>query len=559
MTIAGQSTNFFSGNVQIADALRIIYKSGTKVLWADKNHFDLATKKEAWKGGKEVRMHFSLSAGGGSMGGMASERGTFARTDRARGIQGSYHAKFQTFTLGHDRMSEEMSKGDAASFISEKKREYQQKIKLHRTELAVQRLGDGTGRKCTPIGIGALNADAGASFAHTENMPLPVKIGNGLNVAGSIAHLYEDAVVSFIFASYDEDDNGVYELNETNCIPRYLNVSFLNGGTRATYEAFRVVRYDQDTQIAWVMPGRKQVDGTTGVEDYIQQSYWVKDDSAAMTVTFRRGRTFDGLGASVAVDMPDISGALNPAGRTPACFWIHPEFITTGNVSFGGSDSNFTNYSTTTMTSAAIGRLQLGLGWTSDTQIDKISPFVVTGFETLMKNMTNTIHGIKRSKIIQMLPTAGDGLGRPLDLSMLNRWITTHVLRNEGKLPEWSTIIMNSLVYSYFEVAFMKDMKVEQTEQGGFAAHYIIVSGKKFKLTGHPGVRHDTIFAIPDKVVTLYGMEVTPVNVGGTSTFIALDSAGRRVNAEEQYFTTYGEQVIEDLKACAFLTNFTIA
>lgn len=564
MAIASDNTRFFSGNPSTVEGiLKFIQKSGTKVLWVNKNAFDAVTKKESWPGGKQITYSLTTSAGGGGMSGMASTNGTFAPIDFAQSIVGHINAKFQTFSMGYDIMSEEMSKSEQAAYISHRKRLYAGQIDLQRTELAVQKLGDGTGRKATPVGIGSTSVNSGASFTHTENTPLPIKIGSGLNVVGSIAHLYEDAVVSFIFASYDENDDGTLELNESNCVPRYLNLHFDNGSTSETYEAFRVVRYDQWSNTVYVVPGRKQTSGSAATQDYTVQRYWVADNNATLTVTFRRGRTFDGTGASSSSNITDLSNVFNPTGKTRAVYLIHPEYVPTGSVTFGQPNLVFSAYSTTTRTATEVGRLLLGLGWTPDTDVSLISPYVPTGFDTLLRNYSNRVHGIPRSQVIQMLPTHHDGAGRTLDYTMLLQFITNHILRNEDKLPEWNVIFMNSLVYAHFESLFMREMKVETTEKGigGFPAHYIIVRGKKFQLEGHSSVRHDTIFCIPNQFITQMGMELKQVEIAGQTSFPAFDSTGRNMMryAERTFYRTYGELFCENLRAAAFLDNFVIS
>ena len=554
------ATNFLSGNVKLQDALKIIQKSGTKELWREKNAFDAVFKKKAWEGGRQVEFHLSTSAGGGSMGGLATENSYFPVKDKAKGIRGSYGQKFTALTLSHDILQEEASRSEKAAYVSEKKREYDAKMKLARTELAVQTLGDGTGRKATPVGFGELAVNSGANFTMTEGHTLAIKIGNNLNVVGSIAHLYEDAVVSFVYADYSlaeedgSDDSGV----DTTCIPRLLTVNFNNGTNNVTYDAFRVTEYDQYNCIVYLVPGRKHTSGTAVVQDFVQQNYWVADNSNTLTCTLRKGYSFDYNEDSETAPIADIDHIFNPPGDHPfSLALVHPGFLPTGDTSFGSSDLVFSSYDTTEKTINEIGRLTLGIGWDNTTKVDKISPFVCTGFDALLRNRQQVIHGIPRPLVRTMLPTRMDAGGRTLDLSMINSWIRQHIARNEGKLPEWNAIMMNTLVYGHFETLFMKEMKVETGPGiGGFASHYIIVEGKKFQFTSHPSVRHDVLFSIPDKLIEKVGFELKQVSVGGTDTWIGLDAQGRRRYTEEQYFVAAGELVCENLRECAVLENF---
>jgi len=554
------NTNFLSGNVKMQDALKIITKAGTTELWREKNAFDAIFKKESWEGGRQVEFHLSTSVGGGSMGGLATENSYFPAKDKAKGIRGSYGQKFTALTLAHDILQEQASKEQKAAYVSEKKREYEGKMKLARTELAVQTLGDGTGRKATPVGLGSLAVNSGANFEMTEGHPLAIKIGNSLNVVGSIAHLYEDAVVSFAYADYSladadgSDDSGA----DGTCIPRLLTINFSNGVNNKTYDAFRVVEYDQVNCVVYVQPGRQHTSGGAVVQDFIQQDYWVEDNSSTLTCTLRKGYSFDKATNSSATPIADIGHIFNPPGSHPFTLaLVHPGYLPTGETSFGSSDLKFSSYSTVEKSINELGRLTLGIGWDSTTRVDMISPFVCTGFDTLLRNRQQIVHGIPRPLVRTMLPTRMDSGGRTLDLSMINSWIRMHIARNEGKLPEWNAIMMNTLVYGHFETLFMKEMKVESGKGvGGFDAHYIIVEGKKFQFTSHPSVRHDTLFCLPNKYIKKVGFELKQVNVGGTDTFIGLDAQGRRRYTEEQYFVAAGELVCENLRECAVLENF---
>jgi len=559
--MAHPDTPYMSGNINLQHALKAIIKNGTTVLWAEKNAYDATITKKKWEGGKFKQFHLTTAAGGAGMGGISSQRGQFVKADTGTGINGQANAKFQTSTFEIDRFSEKYSKSEAQAHISETKINYKNLISIHRSEINSQKLGDGTGRKATVVGIGSLDANSGATFLHRDSTALPIKIGSGVDVVGSIANLYENAFISLVCACYDGAKNGTLNLLETTAEPRLVILEVSDGATNEYYDAFRVVKYDQMNQTVWVMPGRMANVDSAVVGEYTHKSFWHTENTVAdRTCRFQYGMTFAGGAAPARVTTVDIAHVINPAGKQAACFLVHPNYLPKGETSYGNLNLKANSYTTESKTAVEIGRLMLGLGWAPDTKIDMINPFVCTGFDTLLRNEINTVHGIPRSQVLQMMPTVSDNRGRTLDVSTFTNWLTAHEVRNEGEVPKWTTIQMNSVVYNRLMTFFAKELIVDTNTKGlgGFPAVHIVHNGNRYQLVAHPGISHDVIFAIPKEFVTQYGYEVEAVDVGGVSTFLGVDSNGVRRNTEVMYFTTDGELMCDNLRQCAILKNFTL-
>jgi hypothetical protein len=202
-------------------------------------------------------------------------------------------------------------------------------------------------------------------------------------------------------------------------------------------------------------------------------------------------------------------------------------------------------------------KLQLGLGWTSATEMSSLSDGVLTGLETLLTNRTNTVHGISRSTIRQYLPTHKDGHSNELSFNMLYSAIAQHVNRNRGMLPEWSIVGMNPVPYSSMVSASENDRRITEGSgiRGEKGAKYIEIFGKKFQLESSSVQKKGLVYCIADKSVKLKDGELRDITVSGQNQFLTIRD-GQRVNVVEAYGEVVGECCVEGVRRSMFINNF---
>lgn len=572
--VAGTPT-FTNGTFAQNELLKIIQESGTKVLWKELDGLDAVTKKNAWPWGKQVTYHLTADAGGGAFAGINLNSGYFAPGDKVSSLTGTLVPKFQTFTTQYERFMDQMTKSQAQAYINSMKLEFDQKTMFQKSFMASQELGDGTGRIATPIGIGpnddavgvsktgpgaaaVSGIDLGTVASGANIKPIKMKLSSLDEAVGDAAHLLEGSMVSFMFADYDSNNDGTVDLNETTCLPRFLILGF---GTSATgaggaaladvtyYDAFRVVKVEQENDAIYVLPGRVASLGATAIGNYYQTTdinsvRWCSattnanlfcfpvaglqaDFSAAASATYGSG-TANGF-----------TNIFNPAALTKAVYLVHPLFVAE---------------------SIAMGRQMLGLTWTvGTTDISQINPYIATGLETLLMEQTYVVHGINRAKVLQYLATIYNNNGQGLKFNTFFSFLANHANRNRTLKTEWAVIPMNPIVMASMisqseQQRIIIDGKGIRGEDG---AKLIKFGGKTYQLEMHTAMRKNRIYLLPKNSIEMYGGTIEKVDVNGQNAFLSLQN-GRRINVIEAYNTVKLEMMMRSPREAGAIRNFDI-
>jgi hypothetical protein len=594
-----ENNAFSNAQFRQSDLLKFIQEKGSKTLWRIVSGLDSVTKKSEWPGGKEVRYHMTVDAGGGAFSGLNSQGGVFAHADRAYGIQGFMVPKYQTMTMYFDRILGKLTDSDQKAYLGHMKMEYEQKTMFQKSFMNLQQIMDGTGRVGTPVGLGAANTASGNSFTMTNpSTLLKVKLSSADTATGSAAYFMEGMVVSFLYPNYDDDDNGTVATTKADCTPRFAVLGFKASGVRSYYDAFRVVRINQSANEILLAPARKAAGDSDTYTPYttVEASHMVQQGASStmwcagtgtVTVTPWQGRTTalgaptdtNGLtgGASLGFNhFFDYSGftSYSSTDHVTATFLVLTGYIPTGTVDYGLGNTDFSSYSNTTATNAAAARAILGLGW--DPNVDSgyattldvslVNPYLMTGVETLLFNDTNMVQGVPRYSIQQYLPTKKDLLAQPLTFNSLFAGVAEHYVRNRDKDPnssdviQWNLLSMNPLVYTSLLSLSETDRRITD-DKGirGTSCKTIQVGNKKFELDMCSSMRLDRIVGLPKDCLQMKGGTLDPVEIDGINQFMALNSSGRRSNAYESYWTVQGEQYCENLRDTLFFRNFTVS
>lgn len=589
MPIGAQNNAFSSGQFNSSALLKFIQAKGAKVLWRAVTGIDYITGKEDWEGGKEKRYSLVVDAGGLAFAGLNQQQGSFALPDRAYTIQGSIIPKFQTFTMYFDRVLNSLSKEGQAAYLNHMKLEITQKMAFMKSSQALQQLGDGTGRLATPVGIGpnAKGADGTTDTTFTLASPstaLKIKMSSLDSAVGGAMHLMEGSIVSIMFPSYDEATTGTTVGGKTkaNCIPRFLTLAFTANSTTSFYDAFRVIRIDQDLNEIQVVPARKASPTGANVAAYAPYSAWDASQhvqqggsstmwcagTGTVTVTLLRGRDNTNTipGVLTAIQFNSVFAPTNLTAATDqvlAAFIVNPGYVPNGQVSWGQGNYDFSSYTTrsyaNTNDNYDSARVMLGIGWdatvdsaaTYRDQVDvaTISPYYMTGLETLLMNTSNYVHGIDRASIQQILPTVRALGGRPLTFNALYAALSAHYARNRDRDPNskqaavFSMLEMSPFTYSHLLSQSEQDRRlVDGTSWRGTGCKKVTVGNQEFELSTNSSMRLDRIIGIPKDTFRMAGGKIEPVSASGQTEFLSLNSTTtQRTNAIESYNTVMGE------------------
>lgn len=595
-----ENTAFSNAQFRQSDLLKFIQEKGSKTLWRVVSGLDSVTKRGEWPGGKELRYHLTVDAGGGAFSGLNSVGGVFANPDKAYGIQAFMVPKYQTMTMYFDRIMGKLSDSDQKAYLGSMKMEYEQKTLFQKSFNNLQQVMDGTGRVGTPIGLGASNTASGNSFSMTNpSTLLKVKLSSADTATGSAAYFMEGMVVSFMYPNYDDDDNGTVATTKADCVPRFAVLGFKASGVRSYYDAFRVVRINQSSNEILLAPARKAAGDSDTYTPYttVEAGHMVQQGASAtmwcagtgtVTVTPWQGRTTalgaptdtNGLtgGASLGFNhFFDYSGFTSyaSADHLTATFLVLTGYIPTGTVDYGLGNADFSSYSSSTQTNAACARAILGLGWDpnvdsayspSALDVSLINPYLVTGIETLLFNETNMVQGVPRYSIQQYLPTKKDLNAQPLTFNSLFSGVAEHYVRNRDKDPnssdiiQWNLLDMNPLTYTSILSLSETDRRITD-DKGirGTSCKVIQVGNKKFELNMNSSMRLDRIVGLPKDSIQMKGGTLDAVDIDGQKQYMSLNSSGRRTNAYEQYYTIQAEQYVENLRDTMYFRNFTIS
>jgi hypothetical protein len=480
------------------------------------------------------------------------------------------------------------------------KMEYEQKTLFQKSFTNLQQIMDGTGRVATPIGLGSANTASGNSFTIANpSTLLKVKLSSLDTATGSAAYCMEGMVVSFLYANYDDDDNGTVGTTYATCVPRFLVLGFKGSGVRSYYDAFRIVRINQSANEVLLAPARKaagdsdtytpytSVDASHMVQQGASSTMWCAGTSSTTTVTPWQGRntalgaptTTSALagGAALGFDQVFNPAAIAGAGSThpTAVFLVLTGYLPTGTVDYGQGNVDFSTYASSTATNAATARAIMGLGWDPNSDpnnygvsqdVSLVNPYLMTGIESLIFNDTNLVQGVPRYSVQQYLPTKKDLNAQALTFNGLFAGVAEHYVRNRDKDPnsadviQWNLLDMNPLTYTSLLSLSEADRRITD-DKGirGTSCKTIQVGNKKFELNMNSAMRLDRIVGIPKDAIQMKGGTLDPVEVDGQRQYMALNSSARRVNAYEQYYTIMGEQYIESLRDCLFFRNFSIS
>lgn len=545
-TVDSTATYFQNDSSMILQELLKYYQEhGADPIWAEvKDSFEgIIVRKPKVNWGREIRYTMCVDPGGGAMSGKLMQGGRFAPADKTRNIQGVINPKHQTVTYQFDNMMDIFTQGEANAYASSVKQEFDSKNSIFKTTMMLQLLGDGTSRQAQPIGFGSSDTSSGASFTVTDNTtPLRVKLSSAADAAGCSAWFAEGQVVSFFYNDRDLNDDGTDEAAVGAGKVRFLSLSFddAGGGSATQYDAFRVVEIDQLNDAIYLWPAR--ITGTIGNVDneYGQYTGWVSGGTGAITVTPYRGRTVDGqlvatdtvLGAQI----NDINLVIGAALDTHAQCLMHP------------------GYHAPTQAEA---RLQLGIGWSSATEMSSLSKYVPTGLHTLLCDRTHTVHGINRASVRQHLPTYHDNNGQELTFNTFNLALSTHQNRNHKDMTDWAVMYMNPLVASSL-IALSEGSRIiceGDGLRGQKGKKLIVKNGTTYEFEDSSVMRKDKIYCIAKECMYLYDGNLRPVKFGGVELFPQLVS-GNRVDVTEKYAKVLGEAVIKNPRRCMVIDNF---
>lgn len=577
MPVVAGTPVFTNGSFAQSELLKIIQENGTKVLWKEVDGLDTIVKKNEWPWGKQVTYHLTVDAGGGAFAGINLNSGYFAPGDKVSSLTGVVVPKFQTMTFQYERFMDQMTKSQAQAYINSMKLEFDQKTMFQKSFMNVQMMGDGTGRFATPVGIGPNDDAVGSSYtaltkttagialgtvATMNAAPLKIKLSSLDTAVGDAAHLIEGSMISFFINDNNATNDGTTPSVTTASVPRFMMLGFgeSNAGTLANivyYDAFRVVKVEQENDAIYVTPGRTASLAATSVGSYVsntdfQSVTWmstVSDSSRQLVVFPLQGLSADfGTAASslpygqgTTYGFQNMFDPVTNLGATASlsCYLVHPLFVPE---------------------TAALARLMCGVGWTvGSTDVTQINPYIATGIETLLMEQTYLVHGINRNKVLQYLPTIKNNGGQALKFNTFFTFLAEHANRNRTLSTEWSIIPMNPIVYASMisqseQQRIITDGKGIRGEDG---AKLIKFGGKTYQLEMHTTMRKNRIYLLPKNSIEMYGGTLEKVEVDGQANFLSILN-GRRINVVEAYNTVKHENLMRTPREAGAIRNFDI-
>jgi hypothetical protein len=539
-----------SASLSQGDILKTIQLNGSPSLWAEVDGLDAVIKKGKALEGKEIQFSFSTDAGGGAFGRVAQQGGIFLPGDRVKNIQGKAVGKLQGFTLEFEKFLAKQSKGNTAAFINNMEQEFQSKMRFQKSLMALQYLGDGSARHAEPVGLGIADTTNGANFTlAANNAPLKIKLSGSDTAAGSVAHFVEGAMVSFVYCDMDPGNTGAGTVTQANGIVRNLVLEFTQTDTKA-YDAFRVVKIEQETNYIYVLPGRQVGSSFAGltpdsVGEYVQRSNWT-DTTGVVTVTARKGVRADLVASSIDTQYNVLIADFGSVFSLTASTDLLPTkvaLISPMNISQEQTGA----------------KNQLGIGITSSTDLAMVHDGVFTGLDTLLCNETNVVHGIDRANVLQYLATSKDNQQRDLTFNSFFSFLTQHVNRNRNMKFDWSVLMLNPIVMSSMMSLSELDKRIIDGVgiRGDQGAKTIKMGEKTFELEQHSSMRLDRVFAIAKGAVELHGGNEELVDSDGVTQFLAV-TGGRRTNVAQSHYLVNGELTMETPRVNAFMRNFKI-
>ena len=572
---------FTNGTFAQSELLKIIQENGSRVLWKEVDGLDAIVKKNEWPWGKQVTYHLTVDAGGGAFSGINLNSGYFAPGDKVSSLTGVVVPKFQTFTMQFERFMDQMTKSQAQAYVNSMKLEFDQKTMMQKSFMNVQMLGDGTGRFATPVGIGpnddavgvateTILGDATASSiilgtcTAANSVPMKIKMSSLDTAVGDVAHLIEGSMVSFLYNDFNPSNDGTTGVTLAASIVRLLILGFAEsiGNTASNikyYDAFRVVKIEQENDAIYVLPGRtaalaQAANGAYVTNTDFQTVTWL----STVTTGSNNLHVFPVQGLSA--DFGTAAASL-PYGRTTNKGWVNV-FSPVTNLNDQGvaATSVFMVHPLFIPETHTLAQQMCGLNWTvGTTDVTQINPYIGTGIETLLMEQTYLVHGINRGKVLQYLPTIKNLGGQALKFNSFFSFLADHANRNRTLETGWSILPMNPLVYASMisqseQQRIITDGKGIRGEDG---AKVIKFGGKTYQLEMHTSMRKNRIYLLPKNCIEMYGGTIEKVEVDGQSSFLSLTN-GRRVNVIESYNTVKMENIMRVPREAGAIRNFDI-
>jgi len=564
------------GKYAFSNALKIKQEGEAEALFVDMSGVDFIIKKgikpgKEWSGGLDIVKSVLVDSGGGASGGFDLVNGRFVQGDQEQLTEYKANLKHSTLTLEWQKSPyEKLFNSTDKAYTNPKANQFKYKVNHHKMLMDLMVMGDGTGRLATIQGIEGSSTGATITKVPQSNVnrkPLRIDIDStSMDVVGSIAHLYETLVISFVAASYDENNDGVAELNVETCIPRYVMLGFREANTANSYQyfdAFRVIEVRVLSGSIFVLPGRiaslSQPGGKANpyyTATNLKDVKWCDHSENAangLQVAPAWGRACDPLIANAAAHAANMNkgfqGLFDPAvaysvpALRPSIFAFHPGF---------------------TVPEQSKARLALGLGWSMTTDLGFINPYWATGIRALLGNMDNTVHGIQRPMVPMFLPTQFDMAGGVFTVDAFIDMITSHTQRNRNKKMATNIIPANPLLYTALIKQF-GDSKLISMEskldfgEGKFPGFTITLFNTKYSIVSCPEMDLNFMPILEARSVNMYGGKIEDVSSSGAQEFLKLHpDYNERINVAQRFKYVSHEYTIDRPRDSAFMKNFTL-
>lgn len=562
--------------------LKTIQKGKSMALMVDRFGLDYGFTKKPITEGLKTEFSLMTDTGGGASGGLSYINGTFGNGDIEQSVKGSYDFKNSRMILEWQRLPEQFHKVPNGAYSSPKDLQFKTKVRHHKNLMNIMNCTDGTGRLCSPSAIegGSSGATIVKPYQSLVNLiPLEFSIVSGTaGRFGSITHLYENLVISFIGCSYDENNDGAAELTDADFVPRFLMIGFREEGSGNPYvfwDAFRIQDIDVYSRTVKVIPARRSALSETGIREYSKttdgnSNEWCPHSGSAngLEIAPAWGISTDrsasdhaahsGVMAAGWESFFSPSAAYSDLTLTGKPYLFHPGFVVDDYEKM---------------------RQAMGVNWELTTDLGLINPYWSTGIRALLGNRLNTVHGIRRPVVLPYLPTYLDASGQEFSFTLFKQLLNRHALRNRtnaeakgkkaaytkrGAKPGSESIIpVNTLVYSGL-VDLVQANKMFQSEEDivfgeGQVGIVIRYGGHKYTLVDSPEIPENFLPMIPNRLLYSMGGEIKDVVVGGNKEFLKLNpDTVERMNVSQQYKVVTHENYCEHPRLASIAENFTV-
>ena len=565
-----------AGKFAGSNLLKLKQQFEAEALWVDMNPMDYAINKnikpgKEWDGGLNIERQFEVGNGGGGHGGLDLLNGRFVQGDSGMNIAYKANLKHSTMTMEwqNDPYQKAFDGVDKA-YSNPKKNQFKYVVPEHKRLMTLMSVTDGTGRLATIQGIEGSSTGLTIVKPFTSMLnfhPLKLDIDStSMDSVGTIAHLYENLVISLVGPCYDENNDGVAELTPATCIPRFLMLGFREANTADAYQyydAFRIISVWVTKGYIEVIPGRVAQLSQAGkpqpyhtATEYRDINWCSHSQTSAngLEIAPAWGQPCDPTIAGNAAHTGNIStvgftAIFNPAvaytvpALTPATFLFHPGF---------------------TMPVQDKMRQCLGLGWDMNTDLGMLNTYWSTGIRALLDNRANTVHGIARPMLPSFLPTAHDMSGGVFTSKGFLEMVTTHALRNGNTGLVTSVIPVNPILYTSL-VNQLGDSRIimSNTEavlgEGKLPGITITLYDKKYAIVPQNEMPLNYIPILEERSIDMFGGKILDVGVAGAVEFLKLHQTyNERINVTQRHKYVSHELTFMKPRKSAFMFNFTL-